>query len=101
MLAYMLRGGMPRDLTAREAVGLSRAGQHRVSKNLYMQVTPTGTKSWLFRYMRDGRSHGMGLGSLELVTLAKARDKALLCRTMLLDGSTPSRSAGASAAGRS
>jgi hypothetical protein len=31
----------------------------------------------------------MGLGSLELVTLAKARDKALLCRTMLLDGIDP------------
>ena len=39
--------------------------------------------------MKDGTSHGMGLGSLELVTLAEARDKALLCRKMLLDGIDP------------
>ena len=31
----------------------------------------------------------MGLGSLELVTLAEARDKALLCRKLLLDGIDP------------
>jgi integrase len=78
-----------RPLTVKEVVAITRPGTWRVSRNLYVQVGDTGTKSWLFRYMRDGRSHGMGLGSLELVTLAEARDKALLCRKMLLDGIDP------------
>jgi integrase len=78
-----------RPLTVKEVAAIRRPGFHRVSRNLYVQVTATGTKSWLFRYMKDRASHGMGLGSLELVTLAEARDKALLCRKMLLDGKDP------------
>jgi integrase len=78
-----------RRLTVKEVAAITKPGAHRVSKNLYLQVGPTGTKAWLFRYMRNGRSHGMGLGPLELVTLAEARDKALLCRKMLLDGKDP------------
>jgi hypothetical protein len=78
-----------RPMTVKEVAAITRPGIWRVSRNLYVQVTESGTKSWLFRYMRDGVSHGMGLGSLELVTLAKAREKALLCRQMLLDGLNP------------
>jgi Arm DNA-binding domain len=78
-----------RSLTVKEVAAITNPGTHRVSKNLYLQVGPTGTKAWLFRYMKNGHSHGMGLGSLELVTLAEARDKALLCRKMLLDGKDP------------
>jgi integrase len=78
-----------RPMTVKEVAAITRPGIWRVSRNLYVQVTGSGTKSWLFRYMRDGASHGMGLGSLELVTLAEARDKALVCRKMLLDGIDP------------
>ena len=55
---------MPRDLTMRELGKLSRVGQHRVSRNLYLQVTPTGSRSWLFRYMRRGRARWLGLGPM-------------------------------------
>ena len=78
-----------RPLTVKEVAAITQPGSHRVSRNLYVQVTESGTKSWLCRYMRNGSSHGMGLGSLELVTLAEARDKALLCRKLLLDGIDP------------
>jgi hypothetical protein len=78
-----------RSLTVKEVAAISRLGIWRVSRNLYVQVSPTGTKSWVFRYMQGGRAHGMGLGSLELVTLAEARDKALVCRKILLDGVDP------------
>jgi hypothetical protein len=57
---------MARDLTVREVHGLSRLGQHRVSRNLYVQVTPTGTKSWLFRYMNRSANPGMRDGGLML-----------------------------------
>ena len=79
-----------RELTVKEVAAIAtKPGTWRVSKNLYVQVSDTRTKAWLFRYMRNGRSHGMGLGSLDLVTLAEAREKALLCRKMLLDGKDP------------
>ena len=78
-----------RPLTVKQVAALNEPGTWWVSRNLYVQVGDTRTKAWLFRYMLNGRAHGMGLGSLELVTLAEARDKALLCRKLLLDGSDP------------
>ena len=76
-------------LTVKQVAALNKPGTWWVSRNLYVQVGDTRTKAWLFRYMLNGRAHGMGLGSLELVTLAEARDKALLCRKLLLDGVDP------------
>jgi hypothetical protein len=31
---------------------------------LYLRVTSTGTKSWILRFKRDGRTRDMGLGPL-------------------------------------
>lgn len=56
---------------------------------LYLQVTPAGVRSWLFRYMRAGKARAMGLGPLHTITLAKARVKAHECREILLAGSDP------------
>ena len=78
-----------RPLTVKEVAAINKPGTWRVSRNLYVQVSDTRTKAWLLRYMLNGGAHGMGLGSLELVTLAEARDKALLCRKLLLDGIDP------------
>ena len=76
-------------LTAKQIAALAIPGMYLASRNLYVQVSRTGTKSWIFRYAHNGMTHDMGFGSLELVTLAEARDKALLCRKMLLDGTDP------------
>jgi len=56
---------------------------------LYLQITTAGVKSWLFRYMRNGKARGMGLGPLHTVSLADARTRALDCRRQLLDGIDP------------
>lgn len=40
---------------------------------LYLQVGPTGGKSWLFRFMLKGKARAMGLGPLHTVSLAEAR----------------------------
>ena len=85
-----------RDLNVKQLEALSKPGTYRVSKSLYLQIGPAGTKAWLFRYMKDGVAHGMGLGPLDLVTLAEARDKALLCRRMLSTAKTHWKSAAAS-----
>jgi integrase len=82
-----------KDWTVAQVKAESRPGAWRVSRNLYLQVEPTAdggvAKSWVFRYMRHGKGRWHGLGSLELVTLAEARDKALAGRKMLLEGVDP------------
>lgn len=58
---------------------------------LYLQVTPAGAKSWLFRYRQPGtgRIREMGLGSAEAVSLAEARRLADDARRMLREGRDP------------
>jgi integrase len=56
---------------------------------LYLRVTPTGAKSWIFRYMFAGRSHDVGLGPTHTVTLAEARDAARELRKLKYAGDDP------------
>jgi integrase len=56
---------------------------------LYLQVSATGTKSWMFRYSINGRERQMGLGSLEAVDLADARQVAADCRRLRSQGVDP------------
>jgi integrase len=50
---------------------------------LYLQVGPSGGKSWLFRFTLTGRSREMGLGALNARSLAEAREEARKCRGLL------------------
>jgi integrase len=58
--------------------------------NLLLQVTgkPDGSfsRSWIFRYERDGVRHDLGLGPLDTLSLAEARRRARDLRIQLLDG---------------
>jgi hypothetical protein len=56
---------------------------------LYLHVKPSGAKSWVFLYENAGKRHEIGLGPLHTVSLAEARQKALECRELLLDGRDP------------
>jgi integrase len=56
---------------------------------LYLQVTPQGSRSWIFRYERDGRTRKMGLGPTHLVDLREARNKAHAYRRQLFEGIDP------------
>jgi hypothetical protein len=56
---------------------------------LYLQVSATGTKSWMFRYAINGRERQMGLGSLSAVDLAGARQAATECRGLRMQGIRP------------
>ena len=59
---------------------------------LWLQYSPVyKTKAWLFRFMIDGKADSMGLGSLNTVSLAKARDKAQEARDLLREGINPPR----------
>ena len=72
------------------AVGkLKKPGRYAVGDGAYLQIATGGTKSWLFRYKRDGKARHMGLGPYSLLTLAEAREKARQARRALLEGIDP------------
>jgi hypothetical protein len=53
---------------------------------LWLEVRPSGGRSWLFLSSKGGKQKWMGLGPYPDVPLAEARDKALELRRKLLRG---------------
>lgn len=68
---------------------LTKPGYHGDGAGLWLQVSPSGSKSWLFRFAKGGRERQMGLGSIRDVTLTEAREFARDCRRHLLAGRDP------------
>ena len=56
---------------------------------LYLCVEPSGAKRWVQRLVIRGKRHHMGLGSLSLVPLKEAREKALSNRKIAREGGDP------------
>jgi integrase len=81
-----------RNLNRLSALRVSKAstqGRYSDGGGLYLQVSTSGTRAWLFRFERDGKERQMGLGSARDVGLAEAREKASACRKLLLAGVDP------------
>lgn len=76
-------------LTALQVSKLTKPGLYGDGGGLTLQITKSGAKSWLFRFMIAGKAHGMGLGPTHTVSLAEARQKALVSRKLILDGINP------------
>ncbi len=57
--------------------------------NLYLQVSASGAKSWIFRFHREGKNRDLGLGSEKTLSLAEAREAARDARKVLLQGLCP------------
>src|SRR3954452_8981954 len=76
-------------LTARQVAKLTEPGRYGDGGGLYLQVTPTGARSWLLRYERGGRERAMGLGPVKDFTLDDARERARKARRLLRDGIDP------------
>jgi hypothetical protein len=76
-------------LSAREVATKTKAGLYGDGGGLYLKVSPSGTKSWVFRYWSGGRRHALGLGPYHTVTPAEAREKAREQRRLRLDGHDP------------
>jgi hypothetical protein len=78
-----------RRLTAVKVANLKSRGLYADGDSLYLRITASGTKSWIFRFARDGASHDMGLGPLATVSLARARELAGEARGKVLEGMDP------------
>ena len=76
-------------LAARTAEAVKKQGLVADGSRRYLQVGKSGAKSWLYRFMLNGRAREMGLGSLRAVSLASTREKAARCRSLLAEGVDP------------
>ena len=82
------RTGMIGRLSALQVQRLTRPGKYHDGGGLYFIVHPGGSRSWAFRYGRNGKSWA-GIGPLHTVGLAEARDRAKDLRLKILDGVDP------------
>jgi integrase len=76
-------------LTSKSVAATKKRGTYRDGGGLALQVSKWGTKSWVFSYTRDGKERFMGLGSINTLMLAEAREKARELRKQVLDGLDP------------
>ena len=76
-------------LTALKVDKAKQAGMYCDGGGLYLRVTHSGTKNWVFRFMLNGRPRWMGVGPLHTVGLAEARNRAAAFRLQRHDGVDP------------
>jgi integrase len=76
-------------LTALQAKRANKPGLLSDGKGLCLRIGTRGAKSWVLRYMLDGRAREMGLGSYHDISLAEARDRARHFRRMVKEGLDP------------
>jgi Phage integrase central domain/Arm DNA-binding domain len=76
-------------LTATKLRTLVKPGTYGDGEGLYLQVRGPRNRSWLFRYKLNRKSRLMGLGRVEDVTLAQAREAAQAARRLLRQGIDP------------
>ena len=78
-------------LTAIAVEKQKRLGRHSDGGGLYLNVTKSGSKSWVFNWSRNHRKQEIGLGPYPAVLLAKARARAEQCREQVADDINPDR----------
>src|SRR5271166_2924808 len=67
-------------------VATAKPGRHLDADGLYLNVSPTGRKTWVLRFSSKGRVTERSLGSGEFVSLAEAREKAFTMRKAIRTG---------------
>lgn len=72
-------------LTARQIASTTDKTMLADGGGLYLQVSATGSRSWLFRYRWQGRRPEIGLGSYPTVPLSEARRRAEVARAALAE----------------
>lgn len=60
------------------------------SRRLYIEVTPSGSRLWRYRYKFDGKSKMISLGSYPAIALAQARERCFEADRVLANNLDPS-----------
>src|SRR5277367_4015508 len=68
---------------------LTKPGTYGDGSGLYLQVRGPDKRSWLYRFKLHGKPHLMGLGTVDDVSLAEARDAAGAARKLVRQGANP------------
>src|SRR5262245_45103766 len=76
-------------LTAVKVARTRAPGTYGDGGSLYLRIAPGDSKQYVFRYIRDGPLHDMGIGPTHTLTLVEARERATEARKLLLDGIDP------------
>jgi hypothetical protein len=76
-------------LNSKTVTTLKAPGRHADGGNLYLTISKTGAKSWIFFFTFNGKQREMGFGSLNAVGLAEAREKAAAARNDLANRIDP------------
>lgn len=73
------------------AVKNAKPGRHADGGGLHLLVKPTGARSWVYRFMLNGKSRDIGLGAAGPggMPLANARDEAAALRLKVKSGIDP------------
>ena len=67
----------------------TQRGRHGDGGGLYLNVTTSGSRSWIFRWAKGGRAREIGLGAYPALSLKMARELADTCRTAVADDRDP------------
>lgn len=76
-------------LSVRTVATVMQPGRHADGGNLYLRVDRSGAKRWVFFYKLNGRQREAGLGGVNCLPLAKAREIAARMREDLGQGIDP------------
>jgi integrase len=76
-------------LTAVAVNKATKPGRYADGNGLYLFIDQSGAKRWVLRTVVRGRRTDIGLGSVRLVPLAEAREKALIYRKLAREGGDP------------
>ena len=76
-------------LTHAKIARIAESGRYFDGHGLYLRVSPTGSKCWAQRFRIHGRDREIGHGAFPLVSLATARERALLFRDIARNGGDP------------
>lgn len=76
-------------LTAVAVNAKKDSGYYPDGNGLYLQVSTSGSKSWVLRFSLNKKAREMGLGSIVDRTLSEARDQARKYRQQLAEGIDP------------
>ncbi|WP_294538754.1 site-specific integrase [uncultured Rhodoblastus sp.] len=79
---------MASKLTARK-VETAKPGRHGDGAGLWLVVSPSGAKKWVFRFTFGGKVTEMGLGAGDVLSLATARERATEARQTVAAGKNP------------
>ena len=76
-------------LNAKQAESIGTPGRHADGQNLFLSVSESGRRRWVFLYRWQGGRVELGLGSARDISLAAARELARQARELLRQGVDP------------